>query len=118
MVVASFLLTSEFLQEPRGNFRQDGAQLVLLGYHDASKSRFLRCDVQNDKNRAVFLSTSWLPNLLPHEVVIPNGALCREESACPRLCARCQQKQIPPLSVRNDKARRDFHATHGVATVT
>jgi hypothetical protein len=33
MVVASLLLTSEFLQEPRGNFRQDGAQLVLLGYH-------------------------------------------------------------------------------------
>lgn len=33
MVVASLLLTSEFLQEPRGYFRQDGAQLVLLGYH-------------------------------------------------------------------------------------
>jgi len=29
MVVASLLLTSEFLQEPRGYFRQDGAQLVL-----------------------------------------------------------------------------------------
>src|SRR5579864_542659 len=42
MVVASLLLTSEFLQEPRGNFRQDGAQLILLGYHDASRSRFLR----------------------------------------------------------------------------
>jgi len=42
MVLVSLLLTSEFLQEPRGNFRQDGAQLVLLGYHAARKSRFLR----------------------------------------------------------------------------
>jgi hypothetical protein len=31
IIVASLWLTSELLQEPRENFRQDGIELVLLG---------------------------------------------------------------------------------------
>jgi hypothetical protein len=81
MVVASLLLTSEFLQEPRGNFRQDGAQLISLGYHDASRSRFLRFAFGMTRRVVVNCFIPCFSNLLPHHVVTPDGALCREESA-------------------------------------
>ena len=45
------------------------------------------------------------------EVVIPNGVVCREESAVAGGVLTAGKKQIPPLRVRNDnKLRRRIHA--------
>jgi hypothetical protein len=75
------LLTSEFLQEPRGNFRQDGAQLILLGYHDASRSRFLRSAFGMTRLAVVDFLLPASQTCFLTTLSFRNGALCREESA-------------------------------------
>ena len=90
---------------------------LALASHGVADAQDDRTALWSARSDVTWSACGFLLCRAAKEVVIPNGVVCREESAVAGSVPAAGKKQIPPLRVRNDNTfagrtwnERDFGA--------